>query len=504
MCLGLWLVGGPAAAAQLSPEEIEELEGLLAVLGFDPGPVDGIADDRTATAIRGYQSFAALRVDGEASPALLEELRGVSNSLERVERSTPATPAEAAPAEPEAGEPEAADAGPSTVAGSPAPEDQSNQLSEAGTATPAAPAARGRSTGPAVHLASFRHREKAEEEWQRLQHMLPNLLTDMVPSIEEIDLGDEGLFFRLYAQPFPNLATAQDFCLMIVQAGYNCRVANAGERQAADRRPASEDGPATGDPLASEDGPAGTAPPAPEDAPEAQPVPEPEDPPVTDGTAAAAPAASTPAPTAGVGAPTALVPGVQVGRVGRVGMEADLGGGGDGTAGAPTVLIVAARFPDSNPARGSVAYADPARPSEIGALTDDPNFAAPAPGARDEATRTAALGDGAGAYTTATAAFQSGDCATALRYFTQAFRTGGLSRQDLAAGHNNRGRCFYDRARYDEALADFDQAIAYDGTFAAAYYNRGRAHNALGDRGQARADLDTAYDLGFDRLDPEP
>jgi peptidoglycan hydrolase-like protein with peptidoglycan-binding domain len=530
--LGLWLVAGPAAADDLSPAEIEELEGLLAVLGFDPGPVDGIADDRTATAIRSYQSFAALRVDGVASPALLEELRGVSASLENVEHNAPA---EAAAAEPEAAEPEAADAGPAKVADTTVPDDQDNRASQAGEPDIAAPAAHGRSTGPAVHLASFRHKEKAEEEWQRLQHMLPNLLRDMVPSIEAVDLGDEGLFFRLYARPFPNQATAEDFCQMIVQEGYNCRVVSAGERQAADREPASEDPPKAEDPLATEDAPAAKDPPAPEEAPEAKALPEPEDAPAestqggaglaaTDGTAAPAestqggtdlpppttatiataptgPTATTPAPKAGVDAPTALVAG---GQVGRVGMEAGAGGGAGGDAGPPTVLIVAARFLDA--ARGSVPYADPARPSEIGALTDDSNFAAPPTptDAPEEETRAAALGDGGGAYATATAAFRSGDCATALRYYTQAFAGGGLSRQDLAVGHNNRGRCLYDRARYDEALADFDQAIAYDERFAAAYYNRGRAHNALGDRGQARADLDKAYDLGFDRLDPEP
>ena len=43
--------------------------------------VDGIADAQTSAAIEGYQSFAALRVDGVASSALLEELRGVTESL---------------------------------------------------------------------------------------------------------------------------------------------------------------------------------------------------------------------------------------------------------------------------------------------------------------------------------------------------------------------------------------------------------------------------------------
>ncbi len=59
--LCLWLIAAPAQAA-LGKTEIRELEGLLAGLGFDPGPVDGVMDARTGTAIKDYQDFAALPV----------------------------------------------------------------------------------------------------------------------------------------------------------------------------------------------------------------------------------------------------------------------------------------------------------------------------------------------------------------------------------------------------------------------------------------------------------
>jgi tetratricopeptide (TPR) repeat protein len=55
-------------------------------------------------------------------------------------------------------------------------------------------------------------------------------------------------------------------------------------------------------------------------------------------------------------------------------------------------------------------------------------------------------------------------------------------------------------AQFDEALADFDRAIGLDQDFAAAYYNRGRVHTAMGRSAEARADLKSAYDLGFGRL----
>ncbi len=76
----LWLVAAPPLAA-LNKNEVRELEGLLADLGFDPGPVDGVLDEQTRNAIRGYQDFAALPVTGRLSWSLLAELREVTEIL---------------------------------------------------------------------------------------------------------------------------------------------------------------------------------------------------------------------------------------------------------------------------------------------------------------------------------------------------------------------------------------------------------------------------------------
>ena len=78
--LCLWLIAAPALA-DFGKNEIRELEGLLADLGFDPGPVDGVMDEQTRTAIKGYQDHAALPVTGRASWGLLAELREVTEIL---------------------------------------------------------------------------------------------------------------------------------------------------------------------------------------------------------------------------------------------------------------------------------------------------------------------------------------------------------------------------------------------------------------------------------------
>ncbi len=76
----LWLVAAPPLAA-LNKNEVRELENLLADLGFDPGPVDGVLDEQTRTAIKGYQDLAALPVTGRASWGLLAELREVADLM---------------------------------------------------------------------------------------------------------------------------------------------------------------------------------------------------------------------------------------------------------------------------------------------------------------------------------------------------------------------------------------------------------------------------------------
>lgn len=98
----------PAAAAQaldraLDRAAVEELEGLLRGLGFDPGPVDGVVDDDTTEAIRRYQDFALLPGEPEPDQRLLDELRGVAAAfaaLSAAKATPPAAPDGPAPPQP--------------------------------------------------------------------------------------------------------------------------------------------------------------------------------------------------------------------------------------------------------------------------------------------------------------------------------------------------------------------------------------------------------------------
>ncbi|WP_299618224.1 peptidoglycan-binding protein [Pelagibius sp.] len=70
----------PAAAnapAGLTAVELAEVQGLLRRLSLDPGEASGELTEATRQAIRSYQEMAGLPADGEATPALLQELRAV-------------------------------------------------------------------------------------------------------------------------------------------------------------------------------------------------------------------------------------------------------------------------------------------------------------------------------------------------------------------------------------------------------------------------------------------
>ncbi|MFQ6017338.1 MAG: peptidoglycan-binding domain-containing protein [Kiloniellaceae bacterium] len=72
----------PAATAELNPEELAEMERMLARLELEPSKPDGVVDRRTKSAIRLYQQIAGLPVDGEPTQALLADMRAVVRIFE--------------------------------------------------------------------------------------------------------------------------------------------------------------------------------------------------------------------------------------------------------------------------------------------------------------------------------------------------------------------------------------------------------------------------------------
>ncbi len=64
----------PASEQRLSRNQVEKIQELLTVQGFDPGPVDGVVGSQTRQAIKEFQRTAKLPADGHPTPELLEVL----------------------------------------------------------------------------------------------------------------------------------------------------------------------------------------------------------------------------------------------------------------------------------------------------------------------------------------------------------------------------------------------------------------------------------------------
>ena len=60
---------------------------------------------------------------------------------------------------------------------------------------------------------------------------------------------------------------------------------------------------------------------------------------------------------------------------------------------------------------------------------------------------------------------------------------------------NGRGACYYAKAEYDKALADFDAALKVDANYVSALVNRANAWRGKKDYARAKADYDKALTL---------
>ncbi len=80
IAVAVWHFAGERVSA-LTPAELTEMETLLDRLGFPPGPVDGVVDEASRSAIRDFQVTSGLEVNGVPSLAVLDELRAAQAEL---------------------------------------------------------------------------------------------------------------------------------------------------------------------------------------------------------------------------------------------------------------------------------------------------------------------------------------------------------------------------------------------------------------------------------------
>lgn len=83
----------------------------------------------------------------------------------------------------------------------------------------------------------------------------------------------------------------------------------------------------------------------------------------------------------------------------------------------------------------------------------------------------------------------------ALAACTHAIRSGRFGGQDLATIYDNRAIELRERGEYDNAIADYSEAIRIDGGLSGAYTGRGLAYEGKGEVDKAKADYRKALTL---------
>ena len=78
---------------------------------------------------------------------------------------------------------------------------------------------------------------------------------------------------------------------------------------------------------------------------------------------------------------------------------------------------------------------------------------------------------------------------------TQFIEQRSSDKSSLAAAYVNRGNAYHSRGEYDQAIADYGNAIQINPRYAEAYNNRGASHEKKQDKGKAIADYRTALSI---------
>jgi hypothetical protein len=74
-----------------------------------------------------------------------------------------------------------------------------------------------------VQLVSVKAENQTKDEWARLQHAYPQL-APLKMSVTRVDLGDKGIWYRIFAGPLSDAGAAGDLCNALKAKGQGCVV----------------------------------------------------------------------------------------------------------------------------------------------------------------------------------------------------------------------------------------------------------------------------------------
>jgi len=214
----------PLVAAPEGPEKVKPTnEGGLAVEGMDSAVLNQTANNQSQTTTEQLlpppeepMTPPAQATAGDGTAASDTGSAPAAPSVE-----VPLTPPPAAV--PATNEP--ASAGTTTTAPA-AAQPATTQPSTTQPTTPAQPAATQTASAGSyrVQLVALKSEEAAKSAWSQFQKKYPDLLKDKELTVVKIDLGANGIFYRVQAGPLANREAAADLCGKLDQRGQSCMV----------------------------------------------------------------------------------------------------------------------------------------------------------------------------------------------------------------------------------------------------------------------------------------
>lgn len=200
----------PAPEAEATDSSTATLQDVPSVTAPEPPVVEAPAVEAPTVEAPATTAEATQPAITETAPAAPEQPAPEAAAQPAAPTQEPA--AEAAPAQPEpaAAEPAA-----------PVATQEANVAPEPAPA-PAAPAATG---GSRIQLAAVKSEAAAEKEWAKLQKAYPDLLGSLALTVERVDKGASGIFYRIQAGPLADKGAAKQLCSSLKQRGQDCLVA---------------------------------------------------------------------------------------------------------------------------------------------------------------------------------------------------------------------------------------------------------------------------------------
>ena len=154
------------------------------------------------------------------TPATSEPAPAGNTTAEATPTPAPAATPQPAPAAEPAAEPEPTQAAqpeqPATQPEQPAAQEAPTQQA---AVTPTAPTGNTR-----VQLAAGKSEASVQKEWAALQKAHPDLLGSLSLTVERVDKGASGIFYRMQAGPLADKSAAKELCASLKQKGQDCLV----------------------------------------------------------------------------------------------------------------------------------------------------------------------------------------------------------------------------------------------------------------------------------------